>query len=152
MDGFKIWRYYFPSFQETNWTFIAYILKIIQSSREADVSFIEAHRKVRSQWINFPVLLLPQENVWKMPGTAKLIQKSIHNGGLSNFVAPRSILYSLLFHVLIALRTSTKFRSILLHLETSLFSFVIAYIIFFTRWGGNALNTLGFGWFHKHSH
>lgn len=69
MDGFKIWRYYFPSFLETNWTFIAYILKIIQSSREADVSFIEAHREVRSHRINFPVLLLPQEDVWKMPAT-----------------------------------------------------------------------------------
>lgn len=69
MDGLKIWRYYFPSFLETNWTFIAYILKIIQSWREADVSFIEAHREVRSHWINFPVLLLPQEDVWKMPAT-----------------------------------------------------------------------------------
>lgn len=67
MDGFKIWRYYFPSFLETNWTFIAYILKIRQSSGEADVSFIEAHREVRSHRINFPVLLLPQEDVWKMP-------------------------------------------------------------------------------------
>lgn len=67
MDGFKIWRYYFPSFLETNWTFIAYILKIIQSSGEADVSFIEAHGEVRSPRINFPVLLLPQEDVWKMP-------------------------------------------------------------------------------------
>lgn len=69
MDGFEIWRYYFPSFLETNWTFIAYILKIIQSSREADVSFIEAHREVRSHRINFAVLLLPQEDVWKMPAT-----------------------------------------------------------------------------------
>lgn len=67
MDGFKFWRYYFPSFLETNWTFIAYILKIIQSSGEADVSFIEAHQEVRSHRINFPVLLLPQDDVWKMP-------------------------------------------------------------------------------------
>lgn len=67
MDGFKFWRYYFPSFLETNWTFIAYILKIIQSSGEADVSFIEAHKEVRSHRINFPVLLLPQDDVWKMP-------------------------------------------------------------------------------------
>lgn len=66
-DGFKIWLYCFPSFLKTNWTFIAYILKIIQSSREADVSFIEAHREVRSPRINFPVLLLPLEDVWKMP-------------------------------------------------------------------------------------
>lgn len=89
MDGFKIWRYYFPSFLETNWTFIAYILKIIQSSGEADVSFIEAHREVRSPRINFPVLLLPQEDVWKMPAPLNWFRNEfITWGGLSNFPAP----------------------------------------------------------------
>lgn len=39
----------------------------MKSSREADVSFIEAHREVRSPRINFAVLLLQQEDVWKMP-------------------------------------------------------------------------------------
>ena len=75
MDGFTFWRYYFPSFQQTNWTFIAYILKIINSMREAGVSAIEAHRKVRYRRINFSVLLLPQEK----DGKAKLIHKSSHN-------------------------------------------------------------------------
>lgn len=89
MDGFEIWRYYFPSFLETNWTFIAYILKIIQSSREADVSFIEAHREVRSHRINFPVLLLPQEDVWKMPAPLNWFRNEfITWGGFSNFVGP----------------------------------------------------------------
>lgn len=57
---------------------------------EADVSFIEAHREVRSPRINFPVLLLPQEDVcWKMPAPLNWFRNEfITWGGLSNFVAP----------------------------------------------------------------
>lgn len=110
MDGFKIWRYYSPSFLETNWTFIAYILKIIQSWREADVSFIEAHREVRSHWINFPVLLLPQEDVWKMPAPLNWFRNEfITWGGLSNFLAPRFlIIFSLCFTFQFASSIKTK--------------------------------------------
>lgn len=52
--------------------------------------------------------------------TAKLIQKRIHNlGGLSNFVAPSFYPLSfLLFRVLIALSSQTKFCTILLLIET----------------------------------
>lgn len=86
----KFLGYYYLSFLETNWTFIAYILKITRSSREADVSFIEAHREVRSHRINFPVLLLPQEDVWKMPAPLNWFRNEfITWGGLSNFVAPQ---------------------------------------------------------------
>lgn len=158
MDGFKIWRYYFPSFLETNWTFIAYILKIIQSSREADVSFIEAHGEVRSPRINFPVLLLPQEDVWKMPAPLNWFRNEfITWGGLSNFVAPSFYPLSfLLFHVLIALSSQTKFSS----LSASHWNrFIPSAAVISPRWPlfhswqkKNAFNTLGFGWLHKHSH
>lgn len=160
MDGFKIWRYYFPSFLETNWTFIAYILKIIQSSREADVSFIEAHREVRSHRINFPVLLLPQEDVWKMPAPLNWFRNEfITWGGVKQFCGAQFFipLVSPLFRVLIALRnqsfaplcSSLKpiLVSVLLSTLGSLFFF---FFILCTK--KNAFNTLGFGWLHKHSH
>lgn len=93
MDGFKFWRYYFPSFLETNWTFIAYILKIIQSLGEADVSFIEAHLEVRSHRINFPVLLLPQEDVWKMPAPLNWFRNEFITWGVQAVFNPNSFLY-----------------------------------------------------------
>lgn len=75
----------------------------------------------------FPCLVTPARGCLENACTAKLIQKRIHNlGGLSNFVAPSFFFFYplsfLLFYVLIALSSQTKFCTILLFLETGLFS------------------------------
>ena len=67
--------------------------------REAGVSAIEAHGKVRSRRINFSVLLLPQEKA----GKTKLIHKSSHNlttRGFEDVLCSRCSMFSILLHQL----------------------------------------------------
>lgn len=147
-------------FLETNWTFIAYILKIIHSSGEADVSVIEAHREVRSHRINFPALLLPQDDVWKMAAPLNWFRNEFITWGDLSVSLDSDFSWAFFFFFFFRhlvpfvsqswLPWSVNFGAIFLlfNLATS----DVRVSPSFTPCTKNAFNTFGFGWLHKHSH